>query len=84
MYLGLEELILSQKANKWYQVTDLGETADTVACCEVLSSPSGHRADDSILKVTGVFTQVGSRYPHSSTPVWKWRIFFHWVVGHFM
>lgn len=49
---------------------------DMVACCEVLSSPSGHRADDIVHKITEVFNQVGSRYPHSSTPLWKWRIFF--------
>lgn len=77
MCLVLEELILSQKANKQYQITDLGETADMVACCDMLCSPSGHRADDVILKITEVFNQVGSRYPHSSTPVWKWRNFFH-------
>lgn len=47
-----------------------------VARCEVLSSPGGHRADDVILKITKVFNQVGSRNLHSSTPVWKWRIFF--------
>lgn len=47
-----------------------------MVACEVLSSPSGHRADDIIHKITEVFNQVDSRYPRSSTPLWKWSIFF--------